>query len=723
MLRQRHAVTLGGGRAVERRRAPRPKQYTIGYSNGGGVGNGFREEQVCTAKAQAKASGEVSNLTVIHRNTDAAGQLSDIRDLIAKGVNAIVFNPNDPDALNPALAEAKAAGIVTVSVDAYVTDPNTWNLYNNQVKYAELGAKWLFDQMGGTGTVWYTRGLAGHPADSDRDIGFQTILKQYPNIKVVPSNSGVFTGWDPATTTNLTNDFIPSGQYDKIQGIWASGMGKQIVDAIKAANKPFVPIADADIGGFVTQLLDPTNFPGLKGAAVTNTAAVGGAGITMALKLLKGETITAVRRRPAEHDPAGPGPARQHDRRRQDGAQGLAVGPGSRPAVAARPRPSRTGPRTIRTRFRHLQGRVAATALAAHAGDAGRPASLAHPTRGTMTVTTDLLLEATGVSKTYGAVVALKSASLAVRPGEVHALLGANGAGKSTFVKILTGVVHPDTGRIVVRGKERTAHSPAEARRGGLVSVYQEPSLIPDLDIRANLRLTNTPLEPFRHWLRELGLADLDLSSMARRVPLASLRIIDLARALAIEPDVLMLDEMTAALPANLTERVLEVLGSHRGGDRSVIFISHRLIEIAAVCDRATVLREGETVGVVDVTPGLRGEDRRAHARPERRRDARGRRATAAHRAAATTPRLSVRSLASGTKLQDASFELYPGEVLGVVALEGQGQDELFDILAGSERPSGGELLVDGRRPRSGILPTRSGPVWSTSLPTVPRRS
>ena len=268
------------------------KTFTIGYSNGGAVGNGFREEQVCTAKAQTKMYPEITGLTVIHRNTDAAGQLSDIRDLIAKNVNAIVFNPNDPDALNPALAEAHAKGIITVSVDAYVTDPNTWNLYNNQVKYAELGAKWLFDQMGGTGTVWYTRGLAGHPADSDRDIGFQTVLKQYPNIKVVPTNSGVFTGWDPATTTNLTNDFISSGQYDKIQGIWASGMGKQIVDAIKAANKPFVPIADADIGGFVTQLLDPAGFPGLKGAAVTNTASVGGAGITMALKLLKGETVT-----------------------------------------------------------------------------------------------------------------------------------------------------------------------------------------------------------------------------------------------------------------------------------------------------------------------------------------------------------------------------------------------------------------------------------------------
>jgi ribose transport system substrate-binding protein len=268
-------------------------QYAIGYSNGGGVGNGFREEQVCTAKAQAKASGQVSQLTVIHRNTDAAGQLADIRSLIAKGVKAIVFNPNDPTALNPALAEAHAAGIVTVSVDSFVTDPNAWNLYNNQVKYAELGAKWLFDKLGGKGTVWYTRGIAGNPADSDRDIGFQNILKQYPNIKVVPSSQGVFTKWDPATATTLTNDFIASGQYDKINGIWASGMGKEVVDAIKAAGKPFVPIADADVGGFVNQLLDPVNFPGLVGSAVTNTASVGGAGISLALKLLNGETVSA----------------------------------------------------------------------------------------------------------------------------------------------------------------------------------------------------------------------------------------------------------------------------------------------------------------------------------------------------------------------------------------------------------------------------------------------
>ena len=313
-----------------------------------------------------------------------------------------------------------------------------------------------------------------------------------------------------------------------------------------------------------------------------------------------------------------------------------------------------------------------------------------------MTLTnTDLLLEATGVSKTYGAVVALKSASLAVRPGEVHALMGANGAGKSTLVKILTGAVRPDGGTIAVRGRQRAVHSPREARRGGLISVYQEPALIPDLDIRSNLRLTETPLEPFLHWLHELGLEDLDLSSMARRVPLASLRIVDLARALAIEPDVLMLDEMTAALPANLTERVLEVVGRQRGGDRSVIFISHRLIEIAAVCDRATVLREGATVGVVDVTAG--SDERIVQLMLGDAADEIPARSTmtGATRAQAE-PRISARNLSAGAKLKEVSFDLHTGEVLGVVALEGQGQDELFDVLAGSERPDGGSLLVDG---------------------------
>jgi len=313
---------------------------------------------------------------------------------------------------------------------------------------------------------------------------------------------------------------------------------------------------------------------------------------------------------------------------------------------------------------------------------------------------TDLLLEATGVAKNYGAVAALRAASLAVRPGEVHALMGANGAGKSTLVKILTGAVHPDRGTLLVRGTPFLARSPSEARRGGILSVYQEPSLVPDLDIASNLRLMSTPVEPFRNWLAELGIPNLDLTTPARKLPLATLRVIDLARALALEPAVLMLDEMTAALPADLTERVLEVIGRRRGGDTSVIFISHRMIEIGAVCDRATVLREGETVGVVDVDPGseerivqlMLGDIAPAAAAAGRSGPGAAARTTERGR-----PRIRATSLGLAPKLVDVSFDLYPGEVLGVVALEGQGQDELFDILAGSERPRTGQLLVDER--------------------------
>ncbi|HSK51682.1 MAG TPA: substrate-binding domain-containing protein [Clostridia bacterium] len=266
-------------------------QFKIGYSNGQGVGNGFREEQVCTAKAEALASGKVSELRTIHRNTDAAGQLADIRDLISADVDAIVFNPNDPDALTPALEEAKAAGIHTISVDAFVNHADSYNLYNNQVEYAKLGAKWLFDKIGGEGTVYYMRGLAGHPADSDRDKGFKEVLAEYPNITIVPNEEGVHTGWDPATTTQLINDFLSSGQYDDIDGIWTSGMDSQVVDAIKSANKDFVPIVGADLGAFVAQLLNEEDYPGLEGAAVTNTAAVGGAGVNLALKLLAEEEV------------------------------------------------------------------------------------------------------------------------------------------------------------------------------------------------------------------------------------------------------------------------------------------------------------------------------------------------------------------------------------------------------------------------------------------------
>jgi ribose transport system substrate-binding protein len=289
------APSTGGGATTAPTTAA--KKYVIGFSNTGGTGNGFREEQNCTAKAEALASGQVEKVVMIAHDTDANGQLADLRDLISQGVDAIVFNPSNADALNPALAEAKAAGIKTVAVDAYVTDPDTWNFYNNQVDYAYLGASWLFKYLEANGksngTIWYTRGIAGHPADTDRHTGFLKALSEHPGFKVLPSKDGVFTDWAPTKATNLANDFINSGDWDKIDGVWTSGMDSQVVDAVKAAGKDQKPIVGADLGAFANYLLDTTKYPGLVGAAVTNTAAVGGAGVAVALKLLNGETLTS----------------------------------------------------------------------------------------------------------------------------------------------------------------------------------------------------------------------------------------------------------------------------------------------------------------------------------------------------------------------------------------------------------------------------------------------
>jgi ribose transport system ATP-binding protein len=307
------------------------------------------------------------------------------------------------------------------------------------------------------------------------------------------------------------------------------------------------------------------------------------------------------------------------------------------------------------------------------------------------------ILDAENVSKRFGAVTALRDASLRVNRGEIVALMGANGAGKSTFVKILTGALKPDTGHVRIRGKEAQVASPAAARRSGLVPVYQEPSLIPDLDVADNLRLGNTPVEPFLHWVAELGVSDLRLDDMIGQLPLATLRILDLARALASEPDVLLLDEMTAALPTDLVARVLKVVRRQADEGRSVIYVSHRFTEIAAICDRATVLRDGATVGDLAIEPGI--EERIV----EMMLGSAISKASSAARGApvrlddAAPPRLRVRGLRTGTRLSDVSLDLHKGEVLGVVALEGQGQDELFDVLAGNRRASAGTVEVDGK--------------------------
>ena len=304
------------------------------------------------------------------------------------------------------------------------------------------------------------------------------------------------------------------------------------------------------------------------------------------------------------------------------------------------------------------------------------------------------LLDATGVAKSFGAVRALSDARLTLHGGQVVALMGANGAGKSTFVKILTGALKPDAGRVLIRGSEARVGSPAEARRSGLVPVYQEPSLIPDLDVGDNLRLGDTPVEPFRHWMSALGIDGVRQTDTISDLPLATLRILDLARALASDPDVLLLDEMTAALPTDLVDKVLSVVRAEADAGRGVIYISHRFTEISQLCDRATVLRDGRTVGDLAIEPGV--EERAVELMLGARLDLGKRAAGGTSTTRPGTPMLAVRNLAAAPKLADVSFDLHAGEVLGVVALEGQGQDELFDLLAGFAKPTGGSITIDG---------------------------
>jgi len=304
------------------------------------------------------------------------------------------------------------------------------------------------------------------------------------------------------------------------------------------------------------------------------------------------------------------------------------------------------------------------------------------------------ILDARHVTKSFGAVRALRDANLTLRKGEVVALMGANGAGKSTFVKCLTGAQPHDGGSFRIKGREVRFGSPAAARKAGLIPVYQEPALIPDLDVGQNLRLGGTPVEPFRHWVSELGVNGLRLDDRIGALPLASLRILDIARALASDPDVLLLDEVTAALPTDLVDRVLKVVRGQADAGRSVIYISHRFPEIAAICDRASVLRDGATVGDLAVEPGV--EERIVELMLGERLAPAG--AIAAQGGARGAVRLAVERLAVGTKLADVSFTLHKGEVLGVVALEGQGQDELFEALSGFRRPAAGTIPVEGRK-------------------------
>jgi len=256
--------------------------YVIGVSNTL-VGNGWREQMICAIKAEASASGMVEKVVVVNRNGGPTEQIADLESLISQGVDAIILNPTDRDGLNAVIEAAIDQGIVVVAVDQAVTAEGAYVVTNDQTAYAQLGAEWLFEQIGGSGNVVEMRGIDGVPADTDRHNGFMAALENYPDVVIVAET---FTGWDPSTGAQQALDLITTQEVD---GIWTSGIDYSVVEQFQAANVDYVPIVGADNNGFVKQLLELAG-DGVVGAAVTNPPAIGAVGMSIALDALAGNS-------------------------------------------------------------------------------------------------------------------------------------------------------------------------------------------------------------------------------------------------------------------------------------------------------------------------------------------------------------------------------------------------------------------------------------------------
>jgi ribose transport system substrate-binding protein len=271
-------VALGAAAPVGA--ASAAEQFVIGVSNTH-IGNSWREEFVCSIKAEALASGLVSKIVLANREAGPSEQIADLRTLISAGVNAIIINPSDEKALNGVIKQAADKGIVVVAADQPVSAPEAYIVTGDQVTYAKVGAKWLFDQLKGKGDVYQMRGIDGAPGDTVRQTGFDAVLRDYPVIKVVATT---FMDWSNEKAAQQMSAMLASGKH--FDGVWTSGIDYTVIEAIKAAKKPFVPFVGADNNGFMKQLIDYKK-DGLIGVAVSNSPAIGAAGLVVALDVLQ----------------------------------------------------------------------------------------------------------------------------------------------------------------------------------------------------------------------------------------------------------------------------------------------------------------------------------------------------------------------------------------------------------------------------------------------------
>ncbi len=251
-------------------------EYVIGVSNTL-AGNGWREQMICSIRAEALAKGQVSDVVVISENGGPTEQVQHLQNLVSEGVDAIVVNPSDPEQLNGIIEEAAAQGIVVVAVDAAVTSPEAYVVTNDQVEWGRVGMAWLAEEIGGEGDVLYVRGIEGVASDTDRHEGVMTALEEYPDINL----KTVWSGWDYTEAGQIAVQEFSANDYG---GVWTTGADYTVVNAIETVGKDLVPVTGQDTNAFLDQLID-----GAPGAVVTNPAVIGAVGATVALQILNGE--------------------------------------------------------------------------------------------------------------------------------------------------------------------------------------------------------------------------------------------------------------------------------------------------------------------------------------------------------------------------------------------------------------------------------------------------
>ncbi|HEY0857913.1 MAG TPA: sugar ABC transporter ATP-binding protein [Albitalea sp.] len=312
-----------------------------------------------------------------------------------------------------------------------------------------------------------------------------------------------------------------------------------------------------------------------------------------------------------------------------------------------------------------------------------------------------------GISKRYGGVRALQEANLTVEAGRIHAVLGENGAGKSTLIKVMAGVVQPDEGRMLLDGRPVSFGSPAAANAAGIVCIFQELSLIPDLSVADNIAISNPPRRfglidrraqrrVAEDALARAGAEDIHPLALVKDLSLSRRQMVEIAKALGRRPRLLILDEATSALTAADVTKIYAVLKRLRAEGLALVYISHRMHEIAELADECTVFCNGRSVAsyaagaktddeVVELMIGREVSHVFPLKPPVR---------------ATGVPRLELRHLRWGERLNDISLRLHAGEVIGLGGLDGQGQRELLLALFGVLRGASGELIVDGKPAR-----------------------